>query len=410
MRPDYETTSPLDRIKDAAQVGQIYTDHFLPRLHQAADQTEHEAHMVPFARTVKAAVAQGVARLKTPRQRALFESLCRHHLHDELTRVSTKAAANNRRLWDEANQKLVQAQFLSIRRWPLDEDLFKTCVTNGLTLIQTHEAHLGHSDHAIENRQAQFLSDLVIARLQVLAPQNIARASALYDACKDWIANDQQAEMQAFMTHMERLARAQILADCIVKIGPKEEWMAKIEPVITCEKDGDDGFKALLHHFVQAKLDHAHKAEQDQDRETRNSLLDAVLTHDVTGLDRLMNDHPHLAAHWHNAKPDTHQGLLELMRLNRLGRQPIWENEALKMFEKALGLCLHQPSCFQELDITHHRWNLLPKQHRHALLALQNQITNPVIPPIIAHDLRALKRLVDTQTNLSWYRFKKQEK
>jgi len=119
-------------------------------------------------------------------------------------------------------------------------------------------------------------------------------------------------------------------------------------------------------------VDDAERNERNQTRAERNALLDRVLTHAATNLHRLVADHPELAPAWNRAAPETRTGLMELMRLNRMDRQPIPDDRARRMFALALGHALRGHPDFTDENLSHRRWNILPRAQRTALMTIQN--------------------------------------
>ena len=371
MTDQREIAAQLARIKDAAKVGEAFATRYLPRLRALSDAAQSEADALPFFVAAGKEAQQAASLLDNDRQRGILERLCNHHRHRELARISARAAARNRAEWDRAAEALVQSQLDEAKRWPLDDGHFTACVGNGLAAIETHHAQMGIASRHTETRQARFLSDLLTARLEAVAPVNIALAQRLYRDHADWIAPERRESLGSFMTGMERIARSAVLADCIVTLGPRQDWLGKVAAVAGGEKDGDAEFEDLLRHAVQARVDDAERAERNQTRAERNALLDRVLTHAATSLHRLLADHPELAPAWNRATPETRTGLMELMRLNRMDRQPEPDDRAKRLFALALGHALRGHPAFDATNLAAAHWNIAPKYQRLALLELQ---------------------------------------
>jgi len=383
----------LSKIKDAARVGETFAGHTLPRLHSLSDQTRSEAMIPPYIQAAQAVAREGAAALETDRQRRIYLNLCQRHVQDELGRLSSRAAHHNRQQWDRANRQLVEAQIEAVTRWPEDDRHFMGCAENGLSAIENHDAHMGIAPRHIETRQAQFLSRLLTARLQALAPVNIAHAARVYDRHKSWLAPDQTPPLRAYLNRVERIVRAGLLADAIVRMGPKQAWKAKAKAVAAHEEDGDAEFNALLQEAVQARLDEAEQQEALARQTNRNALLQAIIADKTACVEALLKSAPHLALAWDQAEPDTIAGLSELMRLNRMGRTPIRDEHAANMVKLAIGGALHDHPDFHAENLAGQRWNSVPAAQRLVLVELQAKRNDPGWQAKVSGNLEQMRRM-----------------
>ena len=383
----------LGKIKDAAQVGEAYASFFLPKLWDLSDRTRSEDQMKPFVRAARSIIEDGASALASDRQRQIFSTLCRQHLEREIGFLSAQAAHHNRQHWDRVNGRLLDAQIDRVRHRPQDDDAFKGAMAQGLTALESHDAQMGVSKKDTEIRLAQFLSRLLTARLEVLAPVNIAQAKRVHDQYQTWLAPECRDWMVGYLDRMERIVRAGILADAIVQTGPKQTWMRKIRAVADCETDNDAVFVALLTQAVQARLDQAVEAEAKAAQTDRNALLRTVLDMPATRLEALLAAHPHLAPLWHRTDQDTRDGLLDLMRINRRDRpKPLRRSRATELFDLAIGHALHDHPKFHAQNLAHKRWNDLPALWRVTLITLQQNRGDSDLTEKIAHKTEKMAR------------------
>ena len=384
----------LGRIKDAARIDELFAGAFLPRMHQLSDRTQTEAQLVPFVKAALAEIARSAKELGSEQQRSWYQNLCRRHLHEELARLSARAAQNNRQEWERSHHGLLDGQVAAVARWPADDRHFKICAETGLKAIADYYGGRGLAAHYAETAQAQFLSRVLTARLHALAGTNIAYAARLFDQHKMLLNQQDQQQMRAFLNRIERVVRAGILADAITKLGPPDGWLNKVPAVADHEQDGDGTFRQLLHDAVQTRVDEAMQRRDGQIRAERNALLRAVLERRVTRLETLLADAPALAVYWDRAEPETVDGVRRLMlSLCRPSLPP--DDRARRMAALAVGHVLQDHPAFYRTNLAAARWNGVPYDQRLALIGLQD---TPPTTAFRADHIQIIRRLLPETT------------
>ena len=393
--------SALDNVNDQAKVGNVFAEYFLPRLHQISQQTKTEAQMVPFLKTGQAALKAGLDLLESDQQRKVYQKLCQHHLREELGRLSVRAAKQNQQDWHRMNAKLVDAQLSDVKRWPEDERHFNTCIQNGLWALEAYHRQMGSAEVILEAAQAKFLSDLLIARLQALAPINIAYAAEVYNRHRNWLIPSIKSQIQGYLNRMEQVVRAGLLADAITQSGPKESWLDKVPAVAAHENDNNAAFRALLLDAVQARLDEAETQAFTQNQTDSNALLTACLTQEATKLETFLAQNPELALAWDRADPQTQTGLLDLMHIHRLGPRFTPDDTDTPIWNLAIGQALKGKSQIYLTNLAAPQWNPLPADQRLFLIELQNHRYDPVMQAELAKNAAMTRRLCQNEASPS---------
>ena len=375
------TLSPLGRIKDAARVGDVFAATFVPKLRQLSDQTRSEEQMVPFLRAAHGALVEASTSLSNEQQRQMLRTLGQRQILHELDLLAGRAASHNRQNRARTAQAMGSMLLAEAARWPEDDRHFDHCIHQGLAMLEDP----GH--------RTQWRERLLTARLEALAPVNIAYAMRVFERHQDWLTPQQQNQMRGFLTRLERVVRAGLLADAIAKLGPVDGWLDKVASVAACEQDGDAPFHALLREAVSARRDEAQRIAAKTAQTRNNALLRAVLDQHITRLETLLNTHPHLAVAWDQADAASQRGLLELMRLQRLRRQDLWNDQARKLFHLAMGEALLGRGRFYAEKLSAPHWNIVPAALRLVLIKLQDQRDDPATQSGLRRNFARLRRL-----------------
>ena len=389
---------------DETAATEAYTLLFIPKLRELtrafyATQGHTPTEDLPATReTGKALLAKAQGDLDGETRKKLFGAMANRTLADEFDRMGRHAMLQDQLWRNQVSRAFLDLQISNTVEYWNDGTVFSQSLKNGLHEISAFGLQEGDKSENIIRDQAEFLTNITITRLMMMAHHDCVAANSFYENNKKQISFTARPGVEDNLDRVMTDTLVELMGHSIVAGLPPDgsgiqgilptshdpgqhlnEWLNQADEVAKFQRPGDEKFRVRLRREVAARVASLRADQQTNDRRTRNILMRAVLGFQGSrpqNMRQLLGDpNTHLA--WVQAPEHVRDAVEQCLANHRHGLSHEPNSDARPMAQVLNAMGLEHPAGFRRIDLSNPVFHALSAKQHLNLVQAQDDEPNP---------------------------------